>query len=131
MRLQEEADELFTLRRSAGKLFYQAVDRWEIADKVFRDATITRDALEKAKTSAQEAEQRLEQLNAAHAQSGGLLARWQRTLRVRSKLARLDGVAADMARLTDLPPVSVPALADWRATLQSDQLLLLPGVPHH
>jgi uncharacterized protein YhaN len=122
-RLQSEADDLFTTRRSGSKLFYLAADRRDAADKALREATVTREALQQLETAVQEARAHMEALTAAHAQSGGTLARWQRTLRVRSPLARLESLGDELAGLADLPSVSAPLLAEWRAALEADAAL--------
>lgn len=119
-RLQSEADELFTPRRSGGKLFYLAADRREIADKTLRDAIVTREAVQQMEAAVQDARSQLERLSAEHALSGGTLARWQRTLRVRSKLGRLESLAAELAELADLPSIPAPTVVDWRAALEAD-----------
>lgn len=113
-RLQEQADSLFTARKSAAKPFYLAAERRENADRALRDAVVTREALQQLRTSVDEAAARLEALKAASAASGITLARWQRTLRVRSQLARLDSIAAALRDLADLPDVTAQGLADWR-----------------
>ncbi|MGB3865827.1 MAG: AAA family ATPase, partial [Xanthobacteraceae bacterium] len=92
-RLQREADDLFTPRRSGGKAFYIAVDRREAAERALRDSIVTREALRQADDAVRDAEAQLASLNAAHSDSGKALARGQRTLRVRSRLARLDEIA--------------------------------------
>ena len=51
-RLQQEADELFTPRRSAGKPFYVAMERRETADRSLREAIVTRDAIRQATAAA-------------------------------------------------------------------------------
>ncbi|MBN8907461.1 MAG: AAA family ATPase, partial [Rhodospirillales bacterium] len=119
-RLRVEADDLFTARRSSGKPFYMASDRREGADRALREATVTRDALRQLETEVREAHERLEALNKDHADSVGQLALWQRTLRVRSKLVRLDGLEAELKAFADLPAVSEAALAQWRDALDAD-----------
>ncbi|HEY0331023.1 MAG TPA: AAA family ATPase [Rhodopseudomonas sp.] len=123
LRLQSEADELFMPRKSGSKPFYLAAERRDAADRALRDAIVTREAVTQAEAMVREARQKLEALNAAHAEIGGTLALWQRTLRVRSHLARLDGIAAELAALADLPAVAAPALAQWRAALDSHAAL--------
>ena len=122
-RLQGQAEELFTTRRSSNKPFYLAADRRDAADKAVREAIVTREALQQLETAVQEARAQLESLNAAHATSGGTLARWQRTLRVRSQLTRLESLGAELADLADLPAVSAQSLAEWRAALDDDAAL--------
>jgi len=116
-RLQLEADELFTARRSAAKPFYVAAERRDKADRDLRDAIVTREAIRQAETAVDEAQQRLGQLNDAHGEAGATLARWQRTQRVKLPLARLDGIAAELATLADLPDLTATTLAEWQAAL--------------
>lgn len=122
-RLRGEADELFTTRKSASKPFYVAAERHDHAERALRDAVVTREALEEADKAVTEARQRLDALNADHAASGRNLARWQRTLRVRSKLARLQALRRERAELADLPDISAATLAEWRTALAADSAL--------
>lgn len=116
-RLQQQADELFTARKSAGKPFYLAAERRELADRALRDAVVTPAALRQLQASVQQAAAQLEQLKLAHAASGSNMARWQRTLRVRTPLMRLDGIEAELALLADLPDVTEQMVAEWRRVL--------------
>jgi len=120
-RLQREADELFTPRRAGSKAFYVAADQRETADRLLRDSIVTREALRQADEAVRDAEAELDRLNAAHGDSGRMLTRWQRTLRVRSKLARLDAIAAELQALADLPAVTPTALTEWRNALATDE----------
>lgn len=117
-RLQDEASELFTARRSGAKPFYLASDRRDDADKALRDAVVTRDALQALQKAVDEADANLKALNASHAESGATLACWQRTLRVRNDLTRLESIDTERAALTDLPAVAGPMLSEWRAALE-------------
>ncbi len=119
-RLQREADDLFTPRRSSSKAFYIAADRREAAERTLRDSIVTREALRQADDAVRDAEAQLASLNAAHSDSGKALARWQRTLRVRSKLARLDEIARERAALADLPVVAPATLTEWREAVAAD-----------
>jgi len=118
-RLQDQADELFTPRKSAGKPFYAALERRDDADRALREAIVTREAIAQAEAAVQQAWANLEALKAGHAEIGGALALAQRTLRVRSHLARLDGISAELATLADLPDVAAHALAEWQAALDT------------
>ncbi|MDB5655947.1 MAG: hypothetical protein JWQ94_3560 [Tardiphaga sp.] len=123
-RLKSEAEELFNpQRKSAGKPFYIAVDRHDAAERALRDAVVTREALADVEKAVTEARTRLDALNADHAAAGRDLARWQRNLRVRSKLARLDSLAQELAVLADLPDISAQAIAPWREALAQDAAL--------
>lgn len=122
-RLQTQAGELFTARRSGSKPFYLALDRRDEADRALRDAVVTRDALQQLQKAVIEAEAHLAALNASHAASGATLACWQRTLRVRADLARLESIDSDCAALADLPAVAAATLAEWRAALDQHAAL--------
>lgn len=119
-RLQGEADALFTSRRFSGKTFYVAADRRDEADRALRDSIVTRDALRQSEDAVREADAQLAALNKAHGESGKMLARWQRTLRVRSKLTRLDQIAHELSALADLPDVTPTTLAEWRDALSAE-----------
>jgi len=116
-RLQSEADALFTPRRAGGKAFYITADRRDDADRALRDSIVTRDALQQSEDAVRDAEAQLATLNKAHGDSGKVMARWQRTLRVRSKLTRLDQIANEVAALADLPDVAPTTLTGWREAL--------------
>jgi chromosome segregation protein len=118
-RLQQQADELFTPRKSASKPFYVAAERRDAADKDLRDAIVTRDMLRQLQGAVEQAAAELEKLKAEHAACGSTLARWQRTWRVRSPLTRLDRIEAELAEHADLPHVAEATLAEWRAALDS------------
>lgn len=122
-RLQAEADDLFTARRSSGKPFYLAVDRRDDADKRLRDAIVTREALQQLENAAREAQAHLEALTAEHKASGITLARWQRTLRVHSKLAQLESLGAELTAFADLPAVPSQSLVEWRTALDAEAAL--------
>lgn len=121
--LKIEADDLFTARRVSGKPFYQAVDRRDSADKKLRDAIVTREALQQLEEAARDARERLEALTAEHKASGGVLARWQRALRVHSKLKRLENLDAELTLFADLPAVMPQLLAAWRSALDAEAAL--------
>lgn len=122
-RLQSEAEDLFTTRRSSGKPFYLAVDRRDDADKRLRDAIVTREALQQLENAAREAHAHLEALTIEHKASGSTLARWQRAQRVHAKLARLESLAAELAAFADLPAVPSPSLTEWRAAFDAEAAL--------
>lgn len=122
-RLQSEADDLFTMRRSGSKPFYLAVDRRDDADKRLRDAIVTREALKQLESAAREAQEHLDALTAEHKASGSTLARWQRTLRVHSKLARLESLGAELTVFSDLPAVPSQPLEKWRGALDAEVVL--------
>lgn len=119
-RLQGEADDLFTTRRSSGKPFYLALDRRDYADKRLREAIVTHEAVQQLENAARDANAHLEALTSEHKVSGSTLARWQRTLRVRPKLARLEQLAAELAGFDDLPAISSQSIMEWRQSLDAE-----------
>ena len=122
-KLVGEADALFTTRRSAGKAFYLALDRHEEADKRFRDAIVTADALKAADEAAARARADELALTAEHQETGLALARCERALRTRGKLARLEALAGELEAYADLADVPPADLARWRAALGEDAKL--------
>ncbi|MBN8956401.1 MAG: AAA family ATPase [Rhizobiales bacterium] len=118
-RLQSEADELFTPRRSGGKPFYLAADRRDSADRTLRDAIVTRDAVRQAEASVGDAQARLANLNETHAALGVELALWQRARRTTGSLTRLDAIAADLSAVVEHPQLTPDTLAEWEATYQA------------
>ncbi|WP_346294700.1 AAA family ATPase [Rhodopseudomonas sp. P1] len=122
-RLQQQADELFTPRKSGSKPFYLAADRRDAADKELRNAIVTSEALRQLQTAVQDAEAQLERLKTEHAACGGKLSRWQRTQRVRSQLARLDRIETELQALANLPAVTEQRLAEWRSALDGKTAL--------
>ena len=122
-RLKNEADELFTPRKSASRPFYVAAERHETADRALREAVVTREALEDVEKAVTEAGTRLDALKAEHIASGSNLARWERARRVRSKLARLDSLAQQLAELADLPEIPAQAIMPWREALATEAAL--------
>ncbi|MDB5626689.1 MAG: hypothetical protein JWR73_2491, partial [Tardiphaga sp.] len=120
--LKAEADEMFTPRKSS-RPFYLALDRHDAAASALKDAVVTRESLDGAEAAVVEARAQLDAFNATHAATGGDLARWQRTLRVRGKLARLDSLRAEIEAHADLPEIAPATLDAWRAALADDTML--------
>jgi chromosome segregation protein len=118
--LQSQADEIFTSRKSAGKPFYIALDRRDAAEKALRDAIVTREALKSAETALAESRDALDTLNKSHAESGVISARWQRTLRVRSLLAKLENIDDELRALADISEVPAPTVAEWQTAIEAD-----------
>ncbi len=122
-KLAGEADALFTPRKSAGKAFYLALDRHEEADRRFRDAIVTADALKAADEAAARARANEIALTAEHQETGLALARCERALRTAGKLGRLEALAGELEAYSDLAEVSPSELARWRAALGDDAKL--------
>jgi uncharacterized protein YhaN len=122
-KLGEEADALFTPRRSSSKAYYVALDRHEDAERRLRDAIVTADALKVAEDTVLSARAREIDLKAEHEETGRALARLQRAQRAGAKLARLAALALELEAFADLPAIPSQTLADWRAALAEDMAL--------
>ena len=121
--LKAEADEMFTPRKTASRPFYLALDRYDAAATALKDAVVTRESLSDAEAAVTAAQTQLDAFNSAHAATGSDLARWQRTLRVRGKLARLESLRAEIDALSDLPEIATSTFEMWRAALADDTAL--------
>ena len=115
-----EADALFTQKRSAGKTFYVAAKRHDDAERRLRDAVVTAEALSAADTAVEHAATRFAELTAEHERAGRDLARSQRAVRTRTKLARLQALGRQLDDFTDLPSLPAQTVAGWRAALSTD-----------
>lgn len=117
-RLQNEADDLFTSRRSASKPFYAAVDVQREADSALRAAIVTAGALKQAKEQSEAAAAAKTRVLDEGREIARALSRLQRASRTRSKLAELDQALASHARLAGLPMVDAADLNEWMAARQ-------------
>ena len=118
MRLEKEADDLFGPRRSAGKAFYAAADRFDQAEKRLREAIVTTDALRAAEQVIAEAQRRGDELHAEHDRIGRDLARRQRAMRTRPRLVRLEELRSKLETHADLPEVGADVVETWRCALE-------------
>ena len=122
-RIVEEAEALFTPRKSAGKPFYVALDRYEQADRRLREAIVTADALKSADDAIRLATAHRLALVAEHEENGAALQRLQRAARTRPKLGRLRDIAEEARAFAGLPALSSVTLAQWRAAFDDDAAL--------
>ena len=118
--LSREADDLFTPRKSAGKAFYIAAERYDRAENGLRAAIVTADALQAAEAEVETAKAHVAALTGEHETAGRDLARFQRCVRTRPKLARLENLTRDLEAYADLPKLPVQTVEDWRAALRAD-----------
>lgn len=122
-KLLSEADDLFTTRRSGNKPFYLTMDRRDAADRALRDAIVTREAVQQLEGAVRDGQAHLDSLTVDHKQSGARLALLQRANRVRTKLARLESLDAELATFSNLPAVPAQSLAEWQGALGMDAAL--------
>jgi uncharacterized protein YhaN len=121
--LSAEADALFAPRKSAARAFYVALDRHDAAERRLRDSIVTADAFKAADLAVDEALEKHASLKAGHEQAGRDLARLQRAIRTRPKLARLNDLAAALEPFAALAPIAVSTTAHWRSALAADKQL--------
>lgn len=115
-RYGEEADQLFTPRRSS-RPFYVLVDRFEDAVKQVAAATVTPDALKAALENVASAEARYADCARQHDATGRDLARLSRAQRTRNHLIRLNTLRASLADHAGLAAVTDAELGRWQAAL--------------
>ena len=102
--MKEEAATLFTPRKTAGKPFYQLVDRLNDATAALGEATVTGDDWKRAREEAHEARTILEDLRRQRADLRQASARLNRIRLVYPDLMRKKEVLATLAGLGDVRP---------------------------
>lgn len=120
-KLANEADQLFTPRKSGGKAFYMALEAHEQANTRLRDAIVTAEALQAADQDAETASTHLNGLTEQHDKAGRELRRLERCQRTRNRLAELDRLNLRLQALRQLPKVTAQVMLDWRDALKGDQ----------
>lgn len=124
-RLDEEADGLFTSRKSSAKPFYIAADRYADADRRLRDSIVTSEQLQAATDRIAEAQQGKDSLVRQHEQAGRDLRRLERCARTRIALVRLDRLQLDLESFAGLPQVPAQLVVDWRTAYDTDREAVL------
>ncbi len=122
-RLKEEADSLFSPRRSAGKTFWQVSERHDAADARLRVAIVTADALKSADEAVLAAQAQKNAVEAEHEEAGHELARWRRVQRTTAKLAEIDARERELEFFADLPPIAAEMLQAAQAARAQDEAL--------
>ncbi|MCY4609091.1 MAG: AAA family ATPase [bacterium] len=102
--MKEEAGTLFTPRKTAGKPFYQLVDRLNDATAALGEATVTGDDWQRAGEEAHEARTALEDLRRQRADLHQARERLSRIQLVYPDLMRKKEVLATLAGLGDVQP---------------------------
>jgi uncharacterized protein YhaN len=96
-RLETEADEVFGERKAGHRSFYQALDRFDLARKAERDATLSETALKTLRRQIETADTQLAEIKAldvAEAAEHRRLGRLLKAAPILNALARLRGEAA-------------------------------------
>ena len=102
--MKEEAGTLFTPRKTAGKPFYQLVDRLNAATAALSEATVTGDDWKRAREEAHEARTLLEDLRRQRTDLHQASERLNRIRLVYPDLTRKKEVLATLAGLGDIQP---------------------------
>ncbi len=120
-RLTEEKDDIFTPeRRSAGKPFYAAVDRYTAAARDMKAAVVESDEWRAAETAFEQARLRGIDLKDQGRALDAAVTRRKRALRVRGKLAALAEATERLAALGPASGVPAAKLAEARQTLAAE-----------
>ena len=101
--LRNEADRLFSTRRSGDRAFYQALDAFTAADKEFKAGLLTHDKYEDARITHQTAKSNLNSHRVAQRNLREKQLGLQRLLRVVPLLLELNQITEEMSGYWDLP----------------------------
>lgn len=111
--IAQEADELFTPRRSGSKEFYTALSQYEEADKKLKAAIVTADAMHSAQAAFKEAEDSKKLIESKHQDLSRQRRQLERAVRTRKTIAQIDKLSAESQSLSGLPDVAEPAAQSW------------------
>ncbi len=122
-KLSQEADERFTLRRAGSKPFYEALDRYNNADKALRAAIVTGDALKRAQEARDAAALAHKDKTEAHREASRTLARLERAQRTCAKLRLLGEAEAALRSLAHIPQTGADTIERWTEAFVNSQKL--------
>ena len=105
--IDDEADKLFSTRRSADRAFYQALDAFDAADREVKQHTVTREAYEQSRKAAEGANAKLIRARAEKQSVSANISALERLVRAVPHLLELDRLAAGLGDYADLD--SLPA----------------------
>ena len=105
--IDDEADKLFSTRRSADRAFYQALDAFDAADREVKQHTVTRDAYEQSRKAADGASAKLTRARAEKQLVSAEISALERLVRAVPHLLELDRLAVGLGAYADLD--SLPA----------------------
>lgn len=105
--IDDEADKLFSTRRSADRAFYQALDAFDAADREVKQHTVTRDAYEQSRKAADGASSKLTRARAEKQTVSADISALERLVRAVPHLLELDRLAVGLGDYVDLE--SLPA----------------------
>lgn len=103
MSLQQEADRLFTPRKSEGRAFYQSLAAFETAEKAVRDGLFTREDYELSQKQYEQAKLGLERLKQAQRALTERRLECDRLVRIAPMLSELDKLEQRLRSFAGLP----------------------------
>ncbi|PPQ40647.1 Uncharacterized protein YhaN [Rhodoblastus acidophilus] len=104
--IEAEADEIFGERKAGRRSFYQALTRYDEANKAERDARLSEGALKALRRQIEDADAQLERIKTADAEEAAEQRRLQRLLKATPILAALAALRGESARFADLAAYS-------------------------
>jgi uncharacterized protein YhaN len=104
--LEEEADRLFSLNKSAKRRFYPALDGFQAADRQVKQATTTREAFLKAHKAAQAASSNLEALRDGQRGARETINRLTRTRRTAPQFQLMAQTEEALTEFSDIEGLS-------------------------
>lgn len=100
--LDAEADKLFAPRRSADRVFYKALDAFDVADRDVKHHTVTRDAYEQSRRTAVAETSKLSQARSEKQAVSAEISGLERLVRAVPHMLALDRLTASLSDYVDL-----------------------------
>jgi uncharacterized protein YhaN len=121
-----QADKLFSMRRSADRAFYQALDAFDAADREVKQHTVTRDAYEQSRKAADGASSKLTRARTEKQAVSADISALERLVRAVPHLLELDRLAVGQVNVAIANrDAAIAALADGR--VKRDRLVQRQG----
>ncbi len=120
MVMQAQADDIFTARKVASKIFYVAAGEYTQKSKDLREAIVTADAVKQAEDACTQLAVQQEKLAEEHAEASRRLSRLQRARNTRAKLQELETIERELASHPALPNDAAGRLAEWRSAVKRE-----------
>ena len=117
--LRDQADRLFSTRRSADRAFYRTLDAFSAADREFKAVLLTQDKYEQAEGALEAARSDLNNHRAGQRQLREKQLELQRLERVVPLLSQLDQINDEIARYSDVEALRADFATSARDALQN------------
>lgn len=116
--MQYEADEIFTVRKTASKKFYIAADAYGESARKLREAIVTAESVKAARDECAQIAEQEKSLDDEHDSLTRALHRLRRAASTAAKLRQLSEREQELAGLKDLPDVEPGVAMRWREAFQ-------------